>query len=118
MHELRARAADQGKRIFRLEEGTPPRGRRGRGWLIGNQFGGGSGKTVLTVVGALGGAFTGHTVEEKHRDKIYEVAVRMDDGRRTHRHLPEPTAGARGRSGAPAQRAARAGGALKEEVGA
>src|SRR5262245_36103927 len=50
------------------------------GGVIGNQFGGGSGKTALTVVGALGGAFTGHKVEEKHRDKIYEVAVKMDDG--------------------------------------
>jgi outer membrane lipoprotein SlyB len=50
------------------------------GGLIGNQFGGGSGKTALTVVGALGGAFTGHAVEGKTRDKIYEVAVRMDDG--------------------------------------
>ena len=50
------------------------------GGVIGNQFGGGSGKTALTVVGALGGAFTGHKVEEKHRDKVYEVAVKMDDG--------------------------------------
>jgi outer membrane lipoprotein SlyB len=50
------------------------------GGVIGNQFGGGSGKTALTIVGALGGAFAGHKVEEKTRDKIYEVAVKMDDG--------------------------------------
>src|SRR5215471_474716 len=35
------------------------------GGVIGNQFGGGTGKTALTVVGALGGAFAGHKVEEK-----------------------------------------------------
>jgi len=50
------------------------------GGVIGNQFGGGSGKTALTVVGALGGAFLGHKVEEKSRDKVYEVVVAMDDG--------------------------------------
>lgn len=50
------------------------------GGVIGNQFGGGTGKTALTVVGALGGAFAGHKVEEKTRDKVYEVVVRMDDG--------------------------------------
>jgi outer membrane lipoprotein SlyB len=50
------------------------------GGVIGNQFGGGSGKTALTVVGALGGAFVGHKVEEKSRDKAYDVVVAMDDG--------------------------------------
>jgi outer membrane lipoprotein SlyB len=50
------------------------------GGLVGNQFGGGSGKTALTVVGALGGAMAGHKAEEKHRDKVYEVVVTMDDG--------------------------------------
>jgi outer membrane lipoprotein SlyB len=50
------------------------------GGAIGHQFGGGSGKTALTVVGALGGGLLGHKVESSHRDKIYEVVVRMDDG--------------------------------------
>ena len=50
------------------------------GGVIGNQFGGGSGKTALTVVGALGGGLAGHKVESSHRDKVYEVVVRMDDG--------------------------------------
>jgi outer membrane lipoprotein SlyB len=52
------------------------------GGVVGHQFGGGSGKTALTVVGALGGAMAGHKVEEKHRDKAYEVIVAMDDGTR------------------------------------
>lgn len=50
------------------------------GGLIGNQFGGGSGKTALTVVGALGGGLLGHKAESKSRDKVYEVIVKMDDG--------------------------------------
>ena len=50
------------------------------GGVIGNQFGGGSGKTALTVVGALGGGLLGHKAESKSRDKVYEVIVKMDDG--------------------------------------
>jgi outer membrane lipoprotein SlyB len=50
--------------------------------VVGNQFGGGSGKTLLTIVGAVGGAYGGHKVEEKTRDKVWEVVVRMDDGSR------------------------------------
>ena len=56
------------------------------GGVIGNQFGGGSGKTALTVVGALGGGLLGHKAESKHRDKVYEVIVKMDDG--SHRTVP------------------------------
>jgi outer membrane lipoprotein SlyB len=50
------------------------------GGIVGNQFGGGSGKTVMTVVGTVGGALAGHKVEEKHREKVFEVVVKMDDG--------------------------------------
>ncbi|HZM44572.1 MAG TPA: glycine zipper 2TM domain-containing protein [Burkholderiales bacterium] len=50
------------------------------GGVIGNQFGGGSGKTLLTIAGAVGGGLVGHKVESGSRDKIYEVIVRMDDG--------------------------------------
>jgi outer membrane lipoprotein SlyB len=50
------------------------------GGVIGNQFGGGSGRTLLTVAGAIGGGLLGHKVESGSRDKIYEVIVRMDDG--------------------------------------
>lgn len=52
------------------------------GGLIGNQFGGGSGKKILTVVGAAGGAYAGHEVEKNARStKYWNVTVRMDDGR-------------------------------------
>ena len=45
------------------------------GGLIGNQIGGGSGKTIATVVGAVGGGYAGHQVEKHVRStKKYEVA--------------------------------------------
>ena len=51
------------------------------GGVIGNQFGGGSGKKILTVAGAAGGAYAGHQVEKQVRGtKRWEVTVRMDSG--------------------------------------
>lgn len=51
------------------------------GAVLGKQFGNGSGKTVLTVLGAAGGAYAGHEVEKRARgSKRWEVSVRMDDG--------------------------------------
>lgn len=51
------------------------------GGVIGNQFGGGSGKKILTVAGAAGGAYAGHQVEKNARStKVWNVTVRMDDG--------------------------------------
>jgi outer membrane lipoprotein SlyB len=51
------------------------------GGLLGNQFGGGKGKTAMTVAGALGGGFAGNAVEKKVRSEtVYDVNVRMEDG--------------------------------------
>lgn len=51
------------------------------GGLLGNQFGGGKGKTAMTVVGAVGGGVAGHAVEKKVRSEtVYDVNVRMQDG--------------------------------------
>jgi len=51
------------------------------GGVIGHQFGGGSGKKILTVVGAAGGAYAGHQVEKQARGtKRWEIDVRMDSG--------------------------------------
>lgn len=51
------------------------------GALLGNQIGGGTGKTVATVAGAAGGAYAGHKVEEHVRTtKVWAVKVRMDGG--------------------------------------
>ena len=60
------------------------------GGLVGNQFGGGSGKTLATVAGMVGGGIAGNTVEKKmKKDVVYQVDVRMEDG--TLRHLEQDT---------------------------
>ncbi|MCY1200849.1 hypothetical protein D9M72_122990 [compost metagenome] len=54
------------------------------GGVVGNQFGGGNGKTALTVLGAVGGALAGREVERNIRQQQtvthYELTVRMNDG--------------------------------------
>lgn len=54
------------------------------GGVVGHQFGGGSGKDALTVLGALGGALAGHEIERNIRQQQtvthYELVVRMNDG--------------------------------------
>jgi outer membrane lipoprotein SlyB len=51
------------------------------GGLIGNQIGGGSGKTLATVAGAAGGAYAGKKIAEHSGKTMYRVTVRMEDGR-------------------------------------
>jgi outer membrane lipoprotein SlyB len=54
------------------------------GALLGNQVGGGSGKSLATIAGAAGGAYAGKKVEEKmNTHKVWIVHVRYEDGR-TH----------------------------------
>jgi outer membrane lipoprotein SlyB len=56
------------------------------GAVIGNQFGHGTTKSVLTVLGAAGGAFAGKEIERNVRStKQWEISVRLDDG--SHRTL-------------------------------
>lgn len=54
------------------------------GGVVGNQIGGGRGKTVATVAGVAGGAYVGHQLEKDNRQQArvdaYKVTVRMDDG--------------------------------------
>jgi len=51
------------------------------GAVVGKQFGHGSGKTAMTILGAAGGAFAGHKIEEKVRStQRWDVTVRLDDG--------------------------------------
>ena len=51
------------------------------GGVVGNQFGHGSGRTAMTVLGAAGGALAGHEVEKAARSRtVHRVTVRMDDG--------------------------------------
>ncbi len=51
------------------------------GGILGNQVGGGSGRTVMTVVGAGAGAYAGHEIEKNvKRSTQYQIRVRMHDG--------------------------------------
>lgn len=51
------------------------------GGVLGHQTGGGSGKTAMTVLGAVGGAMAGREIEKHQRSTtLYDVRVRMDDG--------------------------------------
>lgn len=52
------------------------------GGVLGNQVGGGSGRTITTAAGAAGGAYVGHEIEKRRRtgDQIYKVSIQMDDG--------------------------------------
>jgi outer membrane lipoprotein SlyB len=51
------------------------------GALLGNQVGGGSGKKVATVAGAVGGAYAGKKIEEHaNSTKIWTVDVQYDNG--------------------------------------
>lgn len=62
------------------------------GGLLGNQVGAGRGKSVMTVVGVVGGALAGNEVEKRVKTtKSYEVTVRLNDGSSrviTEAHLP------------------------------
>lgn len=51
------------------------------GAVIGNQFGHGNGKKVMTVLGAAGGALAGREIEKQARStKRWEIEVRHDSG--------------------------------------
>ena len=51
------------------------------GAVVGNQVGGGDGKTLATILGAVGGGMAGNAVEKKMKKVIhYAVTVRMEDG--------------------------------------
>ena len=51
------------------------------GGLLGNQVGGGTGRTLATIAGAVGGGYAGNEVEKRTRTATtYQVRVRMEDG--------------------------------------
>ncbi|MCA1246405.1 glycine zipper 2TM domain-containing protein [Massilia sp. MS-15] len=62
------------------------------GGLLGNQVGGGSGRTLATAAGAIGGAVVGNQVEGNMKATTsYEIKVRLDDGSvRTFRQSKAP----------------------------
>lgn len=52
------------------------------GGVVGNQVGSGRGNTAATVIGAAGGAYIGHELENRQQQKAdaYKITVRMEDG--------------------------------------
>lgn len=63
------------------------------GALVGNQFGGGNGRTAATILGAVGGGFAGNAIEKNVRKTtVYEIAIRMDDGKVRHLERRAPVA--------------------------
>ena len=51
------------------------------GGVLGHQIGGGTGRTLATVAGVLGGAYVGDKVEQNVRSTtVWSVRVRLDDG--------------------------------------
>ena len=62
------------------------------GGLLGNQIGGGSGRQLATIAGAIGGAVTGNQIEGNvNTSRSYDIAVRLDNGTtRTIRQSAQP----------------------------
>ncbi len=62
------------------------------GGLLGNQVGGGTGRTLATVAGAVGGGYAGNEIEKRTRKAVdYEVDVRLETGeRQTFRFDTQP----------------------------
>lgn len=51
------------------------------GGLLGNQIGKGNGRTVMTILGAGGGAYAGHTIEKNVNTKVvYVIKLRNPNG--------------------------------------
>ncbi len=52
------------------------------GAVVGNQFGHGGGRAVMTGAGAIGGAVAGNNIERNRRTAVtgYRVAIRLDNG--------------------------------------
>lgn len=62
------------------------------GAILGNQIGGGSGRTATTLLGAAGGAYLGNEVEKNTKKSVaYRITVRMEDG--TYRTVTQHDAG-------------------------
>ena len=63
------------------------------GAVVGNQVGKGNGRAAATLLGAVGGGYVGHKVEERTRTHtVYQIAVRMDDGSMRRFQRAEPVA--------------------------
>lgn len=62
------------------------------GGVLGNQVGGGRGRDLATIAGALGGAYAGNKVEKNYKKTIsYNIVVKMNSGEeRTFNQASQP----------------------------
>ncbi len=62
------------------------------GGLAGNQVGGGSGNTIATAAGVIGGAVLGNTIEKnRNAGTMYEVIIDMEGGTQQTIMVPDAT---------------------------
>ena len=62
------------------------------GALLGHQIGGGTGKDLATIAGAVGGAYAGKKIEERVKTHtVWNVSVQFEDGsKRSYEFAQEP----------------------------
>ena len=62
------------------------------GALLGHQIGGGTGKDLATIAGAVGGAYAGKKIEERAKTHtVWNVSVQFEDGsKRSYEFAQEP----------------------------
>lgn len=62
------------------------------GALLGHQIGGGTGKDLATIAGAVGGAYAGKKIEERAKTHtVWSVSVQFEDGsKRSYEFAQEP----------------------------
>lgn len=67
------------------------------GAVLGNQVGNGNGRTVATILGAIGGGFAGNAIEKNlKKETVYQVGIRMEDGSRRNLELAQaPSVGSK-----------------------
>jgi outer membrane lipoprotein SlyB len=62
------------------------------GGVAGNQVGGGSGRTIATAAGAIGGALLGNNIEQnRNAAAYYEVVIDMENGSQQVINLQNPS---------------------------
>ena len=61
------------------------------GGAAGNQVGGGSGRDIATVAGAVGGVLLGNNIERsRNAVTYYEIVIDMDEGGQQTINVPDP----------------------------
>lgn len=71
------------RQVVEKKEGNSPWGMLAGGLIgggLGSLVGGGNGRTAATIVGALGGGYVGHKVENSQTQVVYEIGVKYDNG--------------------------------------